>query len=94
MTAHRPDCAGKSILEMLWDELMSEMEPLMSGGEYHDDSRPDGSRPMDLDLWTAHRARTRGVCQGLSAAIAIMMNPYAPNVDQVRAEAAERYENQ
>jgi hypothetical protein len=77
MTTHRPDCAGKSLLEMLWDQLM---------GCYVELMEVDWENPVDDDI------RLQGHTLGLAEAISIIVNSYAPNVDAVRAEAAERYE--
>ena len=77
MTSHRVDCGGKSLLELLWDQLMGCYRELMD---------VDWENPVDDDI------RLQGETLGLARAIAIIVNPYAPDVDAVRAEAAERYE--
>jgi len=79
MTTHRPDCAGKSLLELLWDQLM---------GCYGELAEVDWDNAVNDDFLL------RGEATGLATAISIITNPYAPDVDRVRAEAAERYTNQ
>lgn len=78
----RPSCGGKSILDLIWDELMEVY------GEVLEDSKriQNGHDPHE-----GHEER-RGQCVGLATAIAILVNPYAPNVDAVRTEARERWE--
>lgn len=66
-------CAGKSLHEILWDELMTIMDRLMTGCEAEDGRDP-------------------GRAEGVAYCIAIFQNPYAPNIDSVRAEAMERWD--
>lgn len=65
-------CAGKSILELLWDELMTVLDRLMTEG-------------------TAEDGKDPGRAEGLAYAIAVMSNPYLPNVDSVREQAMDRW---
>jgi hypothetical protein len=59
---------------MLWKELLKRMDKL-----------------LNLQLPTHRTTNTlRGECLGLATAIAIMTNPYKPDVDAVRAEAMRR----
>lgn len=64
-------CMGKSILEMLWDELDAIVERLMAGGAAEED---------------------KGKAQGVAYAIAVIENPYLPNVERIRDEAMDRWE--
>lgn len=97
MTTHRPDCAGKSLLELLWDQLMETMQELMEQMaqwvEYQEENDPmhfcEERENRVTTLWAV-----RGNAKGLAQAIAFIINPYAPDLDAVRAEAAERYANQ
>jgi hypothetical protein len=96
MTTHRPDCAGKSLLEMLWDQLMEAYADLMTMAwqrqEYAD--HPD-DHAIDLEefqQFVEDHGKAKGACLGLATAIAIITNPYAPDVDAVRAEVAQRHE--
>lgn len=96
---HWASCAGKSILEMLWERLMEAYGELMQQQELIDDAvaaQGDSEEPLgslqeavseDMEL-----AKRRGVCLGLAEAISIIQNPYAPNVDAVRTECQERYD--
>lgn len=88
MTKPQPSCAGKSILDLIWDELMDtyayikEWTPIVT----------DPDRPGWMHQDEAERiGNLRGEALGLATAIAIMTNPYAPNVDAVRKEAARRW---
>lgn len=66
-------CGGKTILEMLWEELDSVMERLMTGA-------------------VAEDGRDPGRAEGIAYAIALMQNPYQPNIDHVRMQAMARWE--
>lgn len=66
-------CGGKSILEMLWDELDAIVERLQA----------DASDDLAAD---------RGRAQGVAYSIAVIQNPYLPNIEAVRAEAMDRWE--
>lgn len=66
-------CHGKSILEMLWEELDSIVERLMGGGEAEGDV---------------------GRAQGVAYAIAVIENPYHVDMERIRAEAMQRWEEQ
>lgn len=44
---------------------------------------PDGLEEPEL---------AKGYAQGLSTALAVLKNPYFPNVDVIKSEAVERYE--
>jgi hypothetical protein len=93
----RKDCAGPSLLELMWASLLDELAQLMPGGEYHEDERPKSSVPEELEIeidWTEERARVQGACQGISACIALVLNPYHPNVDAVKAEAVTWWTDQ
>jgi hypothetical protein len=66
-------CHGKSILEMLWEELDTIVERLMGGGEAEHDI---------------------GRAQGVAYAIAVIENPYYVDIERVRKEAMDRWEQQ
>ena len=66
-------CHGKSILEMLWEELDTIVERLMAKVEHEDDV---------------------GRAQGVAYAIAVIENPYHVDIERVRAEAMDRWEEQ
>lgn len=69
--------AGKSILELMWEELDALMEILMAPGDFE----------LEEELgWY------RGRGNGLATCIALVHNPYVPDVNAVRKLAKERYE--
>lgn len=70
---HPASCAGKSIVEMLWEELDAIVDRIMS-----DAAAEDGRDP--------------GRAEGVAYAIAVINNPYGPNLDLVRGQAMERWE--
>lgn len=63
--------AGKSIVELVWDEMDSVYARLMSGDTQKGD---------------------KGCARGLATALAILTNPYASNVEEVRQQAHARWE--
>ena len=69
----RGECSGRSLVEMMEDELDSVVERLMNGGE-----AADGRDP--------------GRAEGIAMCIALIRQPYNPNIDVVREAAMERYE--
>lgn len=68
-------CGGKSLHEMLWDELMTIVERLMTGQESEDGRDP-------------------GRAEGVAYAIAVFTNPYAPNLEAIREQAMDRWEEE
>jgi hypothetical protein len=90
----RQSCAGPSLLEQMWATLLEELNDLMPGGQYHEDAfddqqvHPDG---LGRREWVEERARVQGACQGISACIALVLNPYLPDIDAVKAEAIARW---
>jgi len=78
-------CAGRSILEMYWERLDCIVDILYSDW---DDFEEEGGTHSE---WHDY-GQLQGQCSELSYAIAIMTNPYAPDVDAIRDEAMERYD--
>lgn len=72
---HPRSCAGKPIIEMMWDELMAVYERLAEGAEAKDGRDP-------------------GRAEGMALCIAILQNPYQPNIEAVREESVRRYEEE
>lgn len=70
---------GPSILESLWGLLMIEMGNLMATKE------PGYTGTEEM------RFRLEGLCGGIAQSIAIILNPYDPNINEVRREAMRRY---
>lgn len=83
--------AGRSLLEILWEELDAVMERLMT------DEKPDfrGSGVPYEERYELIRAwgEERGQAQGLAYAIAVLTNPYAPSVPAIRQEAVARWKS-
>lgn len=70
--------AGASIYELIWAELDHVMDALMQ-------AQPHGATPEEA-------AALRNQAIGLARALAILTNPYAPDIDAIRAQAVERWE--
>lgn len=97
--------AGKSILEILWDELDSIVDRIMDDGEpdvdeYEEsgESQRGSYTPLQYDigaLGTAFKewGEQRGQAQGVAYAIALLTDPTAPDVPGVRAQAMQRWED-
>lgn len=75
------ECAGMSIIEHIEVQLDQVIRTLMenAAGEH-----------VETDAETV--ALWRGQAQGLCEALAIIRNPYLPNIVAIKAEAMERYE--
>lgn len=76
---------GPSILEMLWARMDEQLEELLRANQVRYDRSEDGLNNYDIEAATA-----TGHCLGIAECIAIMTNPYDPDVDAVRAEAMRR----
>jgi hypothetical protein len=89
MTHPREDCGGKTLLQLLWDQLMEAYGDIVTWQPtVTDPDRPDWMHQDDAEDLGRHK----GVALGLAQAIAFITNPYAPNVDAVREEAVRRWE--
>lgn len=65
-------CAGKSLLELMWEELDETMDRLMVPG--------------------AAAETDKGQALGIAWCIALVTNPYHVNMEAIREEALERWE--
>lgn len=72
---------GASILEQLWELMDQQLGKLMAI------SADDFPHEEAFELAEAGQ---KGMCLGIARCIAIMTNPYDPDVDEVRAEAMRR----
>lgn len=66
-------CGGKSLYDMVWDELMTITDRLMSGNAAEDDV---------------------GAARATAYIIALMQNPYRPNVETVKEQAMDKWEEE
>lgn len=71
------DVAGKTVLDLLWERLDAFVDELMAPAH-------EGGE--------LERAERKGHAYGMAEAIALVNNPYHPDVDAVRGEAMERWE--
>lgn len=82
--------SGKTILDLLWEKLDEIVTALaVQWPDMRDDETflmGTDTDPVEIFEW----AELRGQAQGLALAIATIQNPYAPDVDDVRAEAGSR----
>lgn len=90
--------AGRSILEILWEELDSVMDRLMDDGEPKSENYEphDDEEFFELDgfkdackVW----GEERGQAQGVAYAIAVMTNPYEVDITAIKQTAVERWES-
>jgi hypothetical protein len=75
--------AGKTIVEIMWEELDEIMDRLMEGG------KPTGAVQLVED-WQAY-GEERGQAQGVAYCLAVVTNPYDVNVDEIKKEALARW---
>lgn len=69
-------CGGKSLYELLWDEMDVVTDRLMADVERDVESDPDDVGGARMLAWC----------------IAVFQNPYLPNVDSVKETAMQRWE--
>jgi hypothetical protein len=85
--------AGQSISEILWAELDSIVDQLHSDGEPEEPEFHNLATQQDLYAelkdWKAW-GEQRGKAQGVAYALAIILNPTAPDIEAVRAESVRR----
>lgn len=93
---------GKSIIDLLWDDLDSTMDLLME--ECDTCEKLAGAHSMgsvvsrDCEYFQINTVleysidEYRGRAQGVAYALALMSNPYLRNVDEVRNLAKKRYD--
>jgi hypothetical protein len=96
--------AGKSILDLLWEELDEVMDLLMEQGapdkdslasELHLTSALSVARQLATEWYSTLQewGELRGQAQGLAYAIAVLTNPYAADVPTVKKEALARWQS-
>lgn len=85
-----PTQPGKSILEQLWDEMDAHTSRLLS--DYAENEfTAEALRAKNSAILEYGEAR--GYAQGMAYALAVLMNPYAPNVDAIREQVMDRMED-
>lgn len=82
--------AGKSILEMLWEQLDAAYERLIADGEPGNAQYSTNQAAWAVDY--QRYGEQRGRCQGLAEAIAVLINPYAPDLPAIKTEAKRRHD--
>jgi hypothetical protein len=85
---------GKSILDILWDELDSIVDRIMEEGapEKWIDDNPEPNEVGVVAEWQAY-GEQRGQAQGVAYAIALLTDPQDVSVPAVRAQAMQRWED-
>lgn len=89
--------AGRSIMEILWEELDDIMDRLMEDGEPDVNEYDSGVQYQSIDVGEYTEAvklwgEERGKAQATAYAIAIMTNPYQPSIPDIKAEAMRRWQ--
>jgi hypothetical protein len=75
---------GPSIIEKLWAELDQQTGKMMEIKRHEEGSPTEEEHELA-------EAGQRGMCLGIAKALSIILNPYNPDVDEVRREAHRRY---
>jgi hypothetical protein len=83
----RPENTGRSILEILTEEMDAIMDRLMAEGDPPMPVTPSVEVLADWQAWGEERGRA----QGVAYALAVLTNPYAPSVPAQRSAAAARW---
>jgi hypothetical protein len=92
---------GRTIVQALLEELTRELdtvvELIMSEEAPEVSDFDSGVQYQDIDCAAATEAcvrygEWRGQCQGLAYALAVLKNPYQPDIEKERAEAMQRWE--
>lgn len=83
--------AGHSIKETIQEELDSVVGRLISDGRPANIEEAGNKKPIkqQQEDWKLY-GEDRGQAQGLAYALAVIRNPYGPNVEAIRKEALER----
>lgn len=88
--------AGRSIIQILWEELDSIMDRLKSDLPPDADEHYIGQDEFNTETFeedVLKYGEERGQAQGVAYAIAVINNPYDVNVSAVKAMAVERWES-
>jgi hypothetical protein len=86
-----PTPQGRTLVQMLWEKLDEAVDRLHDNGE--PDPLPQSMNPRVVAKWgteTLAWGEERGQAQGLALAIAVITDPYSPNIDAVRKVSVER----
>lgn len=84
--------AGKTLLEIIWEELDEVMDRLMADGVPSTDMRlSQGYGTPEMAEAFRRWGEERGQAQGLAYALAVLTNPYHVDVDAIRAQAVARW---
>jgi hypothetical protein len=75
---------GPSILDKLWDEMVFQISKMYAANAETERAPGDVRKEADARAQQGH-------CLGLAKAIAIILNPYDPDINEVRREAMRRY---
>jgi hypothetical protein len=75
---------GPSIIESIWAELDAQTGKMMAIKRHEDGSPTEEEHDLA-------EAGQRGHCLGLAKALAILHNPYDPDIEEIRREAMRRY---
>jgi hypothetical protein len=78
----------QALHEELWKELDTVVDHIMSEGEPHVGNVNYKNQMDSLKEYF----EWRGQAQGIAYALAVLTNPYQPDVEKIRAEAMKRWE--
>lgn len=85
----KPQFAGMSILERCWQELDDIMDQIMEEGEPEVDP---AKQPTTAATRYRQWGELRGQAQGVAYCIAMISNPYEPDLPAIKREAKQRWD--
>lgn len=83
MTQGFPVPPGPSIIDLIWEELLEATAEAIRTAKR--------AEMLGEGEGLTEAMESRGVCLGLATALAIMINPYDPDVDEIRREVMRRH---
>lgn len=86
---------GRTIVQALLEELWREMDTVVEHIQSTDGLPYWEAYGQDWDKFANELQRHcewRGQAQGLAYALAVLTNPYQPDIDAIREEAMQRWE--
>lgn len=82
------DVRGKSLLDLLWEQLVQFVDDVQYNGDEPDRDHDGLVSATAMQEW----AEARGRAHAMAVAVALVTNPYHPDVAVIKDDAMERWE--